>query len=341
MASDVTIRGAGIYGLSVAWECLRRGARVTVVDPAGPAAGASGGVVGALAPHTPGDWSEIKALQFDTLVAAADYWAGIAEVGGGDSGYARTGRLQSLPDDAAVTRARARVADARRHWGDAYRWEVIDAPTGWGPLSPTGLVVHDTLSARLHPRRATLALAAALRARGVGIVADAPDRGPVVWATGAAGLDALSGIRGREVGRGIKGQGAVLDYPAPHMPQIYSGGVHVVPHADGMVGIGSTTERDFDAPDTTDAGLEDVIAAARRAVPALAGAKVAHRWAGVRPRARSRQPLLGAWPGRVGHFVANGGFKIGFGTHITAARLVTDLVLDGTDAIPGPMRLEP
>ncbi|CAM4273544.1 NAD(P)/FAD-dependent oxidoreductase [Palleronia rufa] len=340
MASDVTIRGAGIYGLSVAWECLARGARVRLVDPAGPAGGASGGVVGALAPHTPGDWSDIKALQLDTLLAAPEYWAEVAEAGGGDSGYARTGRLQSLPDDAAVVRARARAADAHRHWGDAFRWEVVAAPSGWGPESPTGLVVHDTLSARLHPARATLALAAAVRARGVAVLDDAPDRGPTVWATGAAGLEALSRALGREVGRGIKGQGAVLSHHAPDMPQIYTGGVHMVPHADGTVGIGSTTEREFDSPDTTDAGLEAVIAAARAAVPALREAAVLRRWAGVRPRARSRQPLLGAWPGRAGHFVANGGFKIGFGTHFAAARMVADLVLDGVDRIPPSMRLE-
>ena len=36
-----------------------------------------------------------------------------------------------------------------------------------------------------------------------------------------------------------------------------------------------------------------------------------YRWAGLRPRARSRAPMLGAWPGRPGHFIANGGFKIG------------------------------
>ena len=46
---DVTVRGAGVFGLSVAWACARRGAKVRVIDPFGPAAGASGGIVGALA----------------------------------------------------------------------------------------------------------------------------------------------------------------------------------------------------------------------------------------------------------------------------------------------------
>ncbi len=32
---DITVRGAGIFGLSVAWACVMRGASVRVVDPFG------------------------------------------------------------------------------------------------------------------------------------------------------------------------------------------------------------------------------------------------------------------------------------------------------------------
>ena len=64
MASvDVTVRGAGVFGLSVAWACARRGARVRVVEPVGVGAGASGGVTGALAPHVPEGWNTPKAFQ--------------------------------------------------------------------------------------------------------------------------------------------------------------------------------------------------------------------------------------------------------------------------------------
>ena len=67
---EVTIRGAGIFGLSIAWECARRGAKVTVVDPHGVAAGSSGGIVGALAPHVPENWNSKKAFQFESLIMA-------------------------------------------------------------------------------------------------------------------------------------------------------------------------------------------------------------------------------------------------------------------------------
>jgi glycine/D-amino acid oxidase-like deaminating enzyme len=69
-------------------------------------------------------------------------------------------------------------------------------------------------------------------------------------------------------------------------------------------------------------------------MPVLKGAPLRTRWAGVRPRAASRAPLLGPWPGRPDHFIANGGFKIGFGMAPKCAALMADLVLTGEDAIP-------
>lgn len=337
MTSEVTICGAGIYGLTVAWEMLRRGARVTVIDPNGPGSGASGNLVGAMAPHAPEAWSEIKALQFESLAAAPRFWADVAEAGGGDPGYAQTGRLQPIADTAALDRARDRATSAAIHW-PGYVWEVTEPPEGWAPLSATGLVIRDTLTARVDPPRAVEALVQAIRARGGVVVADAPERGPVIHATGAAGLAALSQGAEREVGRPIKGQAARLAFDGADLPQIFADGLHVVPHADGTVGIGSTSERDF-GHDAPDALLDDVMARARAVVPAIADAPVLTRWAGMRPRARSRQPIVGAWPGRSGHFVANGAFKIGFGTHIPVARLLADLVLEDLDRIPDTLRL--
>ncbi|MAC79398.1 MAG: FAD-dependent oxidoreductase [Rhodobacteraceae bacterium] len=341
--ADVTVRGAGIFGLSIAWACARRGARVVVVDPYGPGAGASGGVVGALAPHVPENWNAKKAFQFESLMMAEAFWTDVALTGGMSPGYGRTGRLQPVPDDKALELARARSAEAAELWEGKAAWDVVPASAAWGwaPITPTGWLIRDTLSARLHPARAVISLVAALKSRGAQVVTEAPDRGAVVWATGAAGLTDLSQVLGQPVGTAIKGQAAVLDMAVPaDAPQLFADGVHVVPHADGLVAVGSTSERDFDAPDSTDDQLDAVIAKARAAVPALAEAPVLTRWAGLRPRARSRAPVLGAWPGRPGHFVANGGFKIGFGMAPKVAQVMADLVLRDIDTIPDDFRLE-
>ena len=83
-----------------------------------------------------------------------------------------------------------------------------------------------------------------------------------------------------------------------------------------------------------------MIARAEAAVPVLRHARVIERWAGVRPRARTRAPMLGPWPGRPGHYVANGGFKIGFGMAPKVAEVMAALILEGQDGIPDGFRVE-
>ena len=339
---DVTIRGAGIFGLSIAWECLCRGARVRVADPHGVGAGASGGLVGALAPHVPENWNDKKAFQLDSLLAAAGFWSAVEAAGGMSAGYARTGRLQPLQDARALELARAREETAATLWQDRARWRVVraDQKAEWQPVSPTGWLVHDTLTARMQPRAAIGALAAAIRAKGGEIVEQADDSGAVIWAAGVWDLERISAARGGVVGNGVKGQAALFDHDMQSEPQVFADGVHVVPHADGTVAVGSTSERDYETPDGTDERLETVLERARAAVPALRQAQVIGRWAGLRPRARSRAPMLGQHPICPGQFIANGGFKIGFGMAPGVAKTMADLVLDGRDTIPDGFRPE-
>ena len=334
---QVTIMGAGIFGLSIAWRCLCEGATVTIIDPNGVGAGASGGVLGALAPHVPENWNDKKAFQLESLLMANDYWAGVQAAGGQPTGYARAGRIQPLADQAAITLARSREVTAKTLWGNAARWEVSDhiARPDWAPLSPTGHWVFDTLSARIAPRLACHALAKAIIARGGSIVDQGPMRGAIVHATGVAGLADLNQETGKAIGTGIKGQAAVMELSGVHdQPQIFTETMHIIPHDDGTVALGSTNERDFTDATQTDEKLDDLIARARAAVPALANAPVLERWAGLRPRAKTRAPLLGAYPGRPGHFIANGGFKIGIGMAPKVADVMAKLVLHGQSEIP-------
>lgn len=333
--ADITVMGAGVFGLSVAYACALRGAAVQVIDPAGVAAGASGGLVGALAPHVPENWNDKKAFQFDSLIMAEEFWADVAARTGADTGYARTGRLQPLADDRAVSLARDRAVSAGDLWQGLATWQVepvSDSP--WMPPSPSGYVVRDTLSALIHPRRATRALADAVVALGGRIARDGDATGKVVWATGWAGMQEIGG-------NGVKGQAALLRYDAAGSPQLFADALHIIPHLDGTVAIGSTSERGFTDPTGTDSALDDVIARAIAAFPVLQGAAIIETWAGVRPRAASRAPVLGQHPARKGDYIANGGFKIGFGMAPKAGAVMADLLLEGIDAIPDGFRATP
>ncbi|WP_246449036.1 NAD(P)/FAD-dependent oxidoreductase [Paracoccus amoyensis] len=342
--TSVTIVGGGILGLSCAWEMARCGAEVTVIEADRIGAGSSGGHVGALAPHAPENWNPKKAFQLDSLLAGEDFWAGVATAGGVSPGYARTGRLQPVPDMATAERLRERIAGAAGRWPATMQMRLTQHPDSpLRPESPTGLWLEDGLTARIAPRAALAALVAAIRSTGGQLIEGqrlhpGDIAGPVLWATGTPGLLALSQDLNRNIGKGVKGQSALLRFDAPNAPQLFADALHIVPHADGTIAIGSTSENSF-TDLSVDDQLDQIVARARLICPALGNAPVIDRWAGARPRAKSRAPLLGAWPGHDGNFVVNGGFKIGFGMAPKIAQVMADLILKGQDKIPEEFRL--
>ena len=333
---DLTIMGAGIFGLSIAWAATLRGAKVRVIDTRGIGAGSSGGPVGSLSPHVPEAWNAKKAFQLESLLMAESWWSAVEYASDLPTGYGRTGRLQPLADARAVEIAMARQTGAETLWQGQAVWQVIPT-TGahWQPQSPSGFMVRDTLTARLNPVLALAALAAAIKKSGgeIFIGTDQPE-GPTLWATGADGLADLSAALAQPAGSAVKGQALLLLHDAKNQPQLFVDGLHIVPHANGTVAIGSTSEPTWTDPQETDHQLDTLHQKAILACPSLANAPILSRWAGLRPRAKSRAPMLGEWPNRPGHFIANGGFKIGFGMAPKVAEVMAGLVLDGQDTIP-------
>lgn len=356
--ADVLVVGAGIFGLSSAYACARRGRRVVVVDRGEIGSGASGGPVGALAPHLPDQWTAKKGFQLRALLAAEGHWREVARAGGVDPGYARSGRLIPLGDAGARERAVGRIADARARWPATCDWRVIetrDCPDWLArEAAPMGAVL-DTLSARIDPPAALKALAAAVTALGgrilTGRAALAVEPGrvrfsdgwvrarAVILAAGCGGFALMRTSLNRDLGQGTRGQAARLSGGMPSdAPIVSCDGVYVVPHGDGSVGLGATSEpssadlRAAQEDRGTDEALEDLIARARGLCPGLAGARVVARWAGVRPRAPRPDPMLGALPGMPGVFVANGAFRIGFGLAPAVGEALADYA-DGAQVL--------
>lgn len=344
---DVAVIGAGVFGLTCALACARRGLSVIVLERAHPGAGASGGPVGALAPHPPDRWSAKKAFQLEALVGAEAFWAGVAARGGGDPGYLRTGRLIPLRDGRERRLAQARAEAAETHWAGRARWNVLDpeALPGWidSAAAPAG-AVRETLSARLSPRAAVAALAAAVeaaggeiriaeaRAIGTGRVwlsaggAVAADR--IVLAAGDAARSLLGPQAATALGRGVKGQAALVDPGpggAPPM-MLYCDGLYVAPQSGGAVAIGSTSETAWSEPHTVDASLDALIARAARICPGLSGARVIERWAGVRPRGALPEPVVGPAPGMDGVLIASGGYRTGFALAPPIGEIVAGMI---------------
>lgn len=324
--ANITVIGAGVYGLSCALALLKDGHHVRVLEKGRIGQGASGGLVGALSPHVPEDWNCRKQFQLGALISAEKHWAEVEALSGLSSGYGRVGRYIPLDDAYEAEKARGRCAGAGQLWPHTFQWQVQpEAPYIAPEAAPYG-VVHETLSARISPRLACAALAGAVVKSGGEIIENHAVKTPEGISIIAAGIGSeplLAPYIGENKIRGVKGQSALFSGGLPAgSPVIYGNGVYIIPHADGTVAVGATSENKFAEAASTDELLDTVLAKAIAIVPALGTAELIERHAGLRPRAPKPEAMLGQLDEHT--FVATGGFKTGLGNaHAIAAALVS------------------
>lgn len=358
--ADIVIVGAGVFGLSVARALSERGGKCLVLEAREIGAGASGGLLGALMPHVPDQWNAKKAFQFDALRSLPAHIKAIELETGLSTGYQRLGRLMPIKSENDLSIARARMKDAQENWqteqtGLSFAPHQDERFAHWlaPDIAPLGYIL-DTLAAKIAPRDYLKALAASLSGRseiktGVGVRALDAERKRIETSAGetitfgklvlAMGYETfpliaplLAPLTAKSAGSGVKGQSALLrlEKPLPHPspPVIYYDGVYIVPQGSDLVAIGSTSETDWQEPNTVDVRLEPLIEKAFALSPALKNAQVIERWAGVRPKARRRDPLIGPLPGHDEIYLATGGFKIGFGIAHLIGALMADILTD-------------
>lgn len=365
-ARDLLVVGGGIMGLWAALHAARAGLRVTLADEGALASGASGGLLGALMPHTPDRWNPKKQFQFDALLALEGEVRALEAETGLSAGYRRAGRLIPLPKPHLADIARGHEADAEVHWvaGDRrFHWRLRERGVARGLLDGDALsagVVEESFAARVDPRALTAVLERALRQTGhvdilhhAGLARLDPVAGTAWLTTGdvlscghvilAAGhrtgnlLQPIFGPFARPPVVPVKGQSALLAAMLPDdMPVVYLDGLYIVPHDGGRVAIGSTSENQFSDPLSTDDQLDRLIREARALMPALRDAPVIERWAGLRPKAIGRDPMVGVLSAFPGVSVLTGGFKVSFGiAHVVAARLIGAILRgDGQTGLP-------
>ncbi len=336
----------GVLGLSIAWECSSRGARVRVLDHQPYQRSSSFGLVGALTPHVPEPWEAKKQFQFESLLMAETWWDEVKSASGIISHYNRCGRLQPIMNEQGLELAQKRTVEANKNWHNQAEWKIqktTDYPF-WKPESPTGWLITDNLSARINPRLAIKSLRKALINKGVPVF-DLTERKKSkykfrVLATGTAGLNSLSRELNLPIVAHEKGQAMLIDFNASDQPIISGGGINIVPQPNGVTAIGSTSERYFENPYKTDYRLNDLYDRALELLPPIKNARVIEKWAHDRPRSVTRAPVLGAHPIQKDTFIANGGFKIGLGMAPKIAKVMADLILDGKNRIPYKFSLE-
>lgn len=357
-------------GLWAAVQAERQGIDTILIDSGCLGQGASGGLLGALMPHMPDKWSEKKQFQFDALLSLEDEIRRLEYATGLQAGYRRSGRLIPLPKAHLRPIAERHCADAETHWiaGERrFHWHVLDAALSadWpAPEFAEAGLVHDTLAARVSPRGFGGVLSAYLKAaRHVRVIEGAEvariDSSAAVAVLSnntsiafghciiAAGhrsfslLEALGDPLPKRLGQPVKGQAALLKAEIdPGLPLLYLDGLYIVPHDGGHVAIGSTSENRFDDPQVTDGQLEDLIERARLLAPCLAQAAVVERWAGLRPKAIDRDPMVGAHPDHANVIALTGGFKVSFGMAHRLAEAAISAACGGVLGLPSSFSLE-
>lgn len=361
---DVLIVGGGVLGLWAAKFAADAGLTVTLVDKNECGSGGSHGVLGALLPHLPNAMNEKKRFQLEALVDLPDLAKELEEQTDLTVGYQRCGRLMPIRLAGFEKRVERCAREAPDNWdmgAQKFRFERIDAAIykGWinTELAPLGLA-YDTLSARAAPRLVTQALKASIKDRvsiveGFEFGAFDEQTGQVFSKDGASTLstkrlvlaagfqtyDLLKPITNADLGHGVKGHSALfkLDGVADQ-PILYDNGVYVVPHTDGTVAVGSTSENEWQGEhDVIEANCTPFIERAMELCPPLQNAELVSLWAGVRPRSFAKDPVVGALGKERNIFILTGGFKISFGiAHRLARALIERMTGHETPlALPG------
>lgn len=366
---DVIIIGGGVFGLSVARATLAAGLSTLLIDKGEIGQGASYGLLGALLPHMSERWNEKKEFQFNALKRLSEVKVQLEEEVGMSIGYERCGRVVPLGTVDLRERHEVRSKEAERLWNGpetGYFHRVYEPSDldGWlnRDLCVEGYAF-DNFSGRANPRAYCAAAKVSVEKRGgtllenteVADIKDVGDSAEVTLANGetlsagvvvlAAGyksfpmLERMTGLEG--LGKGIKGQALIAKVgQAPGLPVLYDRKIYVVPHDGGVCAIGSTTEEVWDDENSTDERCDDIWALANNLCPMLKDAEILQRWAGIRPKATKRDPMVGFMPNSKSVFVATGGFKIGFGLAYDIAQVSVERIAGLDVTIPLPASFE-
>jgi glycine oxidase len=109
---------------------------------------------------------------------------------------------------------------------------------------------------------------------------------------------------------------------------IYSSLGYLVPRRDGRLLAGSTEEHaGFDKRVTIE-GREAIRSMAREIAPEIAALPVIDSWAGFRPRAKDRLPVLGSTAAVTGLFYATGHYRNGILLAPITGKVIADMFVD-------------
>ena len=342
---DVAVVGAGLVGLSLAYELACLGASVTVIDAGHPGRATDAGA-GILSPLTsaetdPALWPFLRQAGLHYPALLDRLVSDGAAVGG--AGYGRCGILSiGLRETEEEWFAPFAEVVLRRSPGEVVEITPEEASSLFPPLGPVHRVLHAPTSARVDGRGMSAALRQAAVARGVAFVTGTA-HGVVAGAGAGAGggpaatrhVDAVEveghqNVSCRAVavagGAWTAAMGEWLGARLPVGPtkgQIVHLGVdaatgqwpivqpllthYLVPWPGGRVACGGTFEVGAGfSVSVTAAGLHELLRECLSVAPGLDGADYLETRVGLRPSSVDEHAIVGRLPGWANAWVATG-----------------------------------
>lgn len=343
------IVGGGIIGTSLGLELVRHGSHVVVFERGESAQEASWAAAGMLAPTS--EHHQHPALE--TLARASselypEWLSALRELSQSDCGYRTEGTLvvgfgeadnaslAALPGDPLTASALRRLEPALSDLVTAGVFLRNDHQVDSRRLMTALWEAAARAGVSLRPRTEVQALLhASGRLQGVRLTdGSRVDADIVVDAAGAwAGLLGEAAAR-LAPSRPVRGQILCLRADPSFLRHVIrSPRAYIVPRASGELIVGSTMENAGYDRSVTPAGLAGLLAGAREILPSAAELVFAESWAGLRPDTPDHLPVLGATDIK-NFYVATGHFRNGILLAPITARLMADVIVGHTPALP-------
>ena len=336
---DVIIVGGGVIGCSIAYHLTLAGSSVRLIERDRLASGASGVAAGMLAPQVEAHYDDPF---FDLCLRGRDEHVDLAEDlkdgVGLDVERRTTGVFRLALDEAERVELKRQMQwqvkrGLRAEWFEPHELGVLEPLLSGaaGRLLAGGLWFPD--EAQVHSQRLVAALAAASvqrkavlsegvwateilveghRAMGVRTPAGVVEAESVVLAAGVWSTD-IARAAGVEVPVSpVKGQLITLRAIGRSLQRIlWTGECYLVPKTGGQVILGATEEEgNYDRRPTL-AGVGALATAALEQLPWAGQFNIEGVWAGLRPAAPDRFPIVGWAPGLDNLLVATAHYRNG------------------------------
>jgi glycine oxidase len=291
----VTVAGAGIIGLSVAWRLAQAGFRVLVKDAGRLAGESSWAGAGMLTPAGEfRDESRWTRLAIESLAGYGAFVEELTAATGVPIDFRVAGTLEL-----ACTAEEAAELNRTRPEGIRVEELTLEEARARAPIAAAGIALTKWIpnEAAVDPRHVCAALTAACRALGV-----AP--------------------------RAFAVKGHLLGYhcaPGSLGPIVRRGHYYALQRANGFTIFGSDEQRDVWTRDVEPAYVEHLAAAAAAMLPGLLARRPDEAWCGLRPWSEAVEPVVEQLPGRE-VWLAYGHYRNGILLAATTGRMIAESV---------------